>query len=617
MRKWDILSEGGFEDAMTEYIGVVDKALPGWDDQPLDYPVSKQDKFWKDDAAVENCQHCGAMFGLQQRRHHCRLCFDIFCTGCCREELEVALCPGAPLRMQRVCASCFLDVERNQGLLEVRRMIRENHDMEQKIKEIQMSTEALMVAKQREEAKLREQAAACGCDLVALDNAIQKKIGSPVALVVKTPPAHKFTPRESLEAKQQLALANRQLFMALKGAQCRSKKALDKMDVTLTVLREAVCFGSSHWNVILRHARPFLTLRDIKRLGAVSLGFRTCLLRHKSDQRCIFEQGIAPSRLRMCVWQAECLSDSKTRAYVLDLAEALSATRVDSSDSDNDEDMPSRSANPTATPESSTSSQGKWRPHPVAPDSNREKRAYDVILNRCGADTQLEHDAQILSDVHRTFGASPLRKIKRKSYSARAMGMGNPTASLNGAPGATEVRQASLRNILRAFSSVNTEIGYCQGMDFVTALLLSVVDWNETKAFWLLTSLVASPRYQLEMLYCPGIPHLNLRCFQLERLTDQHLPELGAYLREIDFPVSMFATSWFMTLFTNMEMFPYDVVVRLVDGFLLAGWKHLFRVALVVLEALEHHILASAFEEIPQVFYNIQEVAVRSLWLGA
>lgn len=89
-----------------------------------------------------------------------------------------------------------------------------------------------------------------------------------------------------------------------------------------------------------------------------------------------------------------------------------------------------------------------------------------------------------------------------------------------------------------------------------------------------------------------------------------------------------------MTLFTNMEALPYDVVVRVLDGFLVAGWKQLFRVALVILESLkvdcccllqapsvdqcshisglQHHLIGSTFDEIPQIFYDLQDYAVRS-----
>lgn len=44
-----------------------------------------------------------------------------------------------------------------------------------------------------------------------------------------------------------------------------------------------------------------------------------------------------------------------------------------------------------------------------------------------------------------------------------------------------------------------------------------------------------------------------------------------------------------MTLFTNMDALSYDVVVHVLDGFLIVGWKQLFRVALVILDALQVH----------------------------
>ncbi|KAF1782620.1 Rab-GTPase-TBC domain [Phytophthora cactorum] len=123
--------------------------------------------------------------------------------------------------------------------------------------------------------------------------------------------------------------------------------------------------------------------------------------------------------------------------------------------------------------------------------------------------------------------------------------------------------------------------------------MLAVSDWNEARAFWLLVSILASPRFELERLYGPGLPHLSLRCFQT-----------------IDFPISIVATGWFMTLFTNMEALSYDVVVQVFEGFVFKGWKQLFQTALVILEELQGPILASCFDEIPRLFYDIQEYAV-------
>ncbi|TMW66019.1 hypothetical protein Poli38472_003784 [Pythium oligandrum] len=606
MRRWDALSSSSaIEDAMYEYITLVDKILPGWDHPSLEYPVTKPDRFWKDDAAVEQCQYCGSAFSLQQRRHHCRMCLDIFCVTCCSESLEMALCPGAPIRQQRVCTPCFIEAEKDKSLLEVRRIIRENHDIENNIKTVQMTTETLIAAKLREEAKLRLEAQQCGCDMAALDAAIQKKIGSPVSLTVKMPPAHKFAPRPTVEANDQLALAHRQLLMGLKVAQCRSKRAIEKMDVTLTVLREAICFGSSNWNVVLRSMRGFLTLRDVRMLTQVSHPLRNGVERYKCEQHCILTQDV-PSMMRSHVWRAQCLKNEKTQTYISDLADAIYA-RVESSDSETEDSDGALNGEDAANDTGLLRDTSVVSSPSLTNNAARLSKVYAFILARCDEGTTvLEHDAQIRGDVSRTFGVPSLRRNKRNAYE-RSTGAppGSPSHSPT-SPTTLERRKAALTNVLRAFSSVNTEIGYCQGLDYVAALLLSVVEWDESSAFWLLLSFIASPQYELDLLYCPGLPLLNVRCFQLERLIARHLPELYQHLNEQDYPVSLFATGWFMTLFTNMDVLSYDVLLRVLDGFIVAGWKQLFRVALVILETLQHPILGSLFEEIPQVFYDIQ-----------
>ncbi|TYZ57438.1 hypothetical protein PybrP1_003678 [[Pythium] brassicae (nom. inval.)] len=623
MRRWEELSDAGYDDAMLEYVAIVDKIAPGWDQDPLEYPVAKQENFWKDDATALQCQYCGALFSLPtRRRHHCRLCLDVFCAECCSESLELALCPGAPLRAQRVCCQCFQDAERDKSLLEVRRVIRENHDLERQIKASQSATEAQLALKHREEAKLRQEAAASGCDMEAIDASIHRRVG-PTGIgsgdgggrlglsagAVDAPPAHRFAPRETVEANDQLALAHRQLLMGLKVAQCRGKKALERMDATLAVLREEVCFGSSNWNVVVRHACVYLTLRELNALARASKAHRAAVERCKCACKCVLAHGVAAA-VRPALWQGECLKDEKTRLYVSDLAEEICAL-MDASDSDSGDDASSAEH---IVPSLSTGHVFPPRPwlsllEPLAHESLGPTtvwtRAYNVILARCKASpSALEFDAQIRGDVQRTFGISALRKVKHKTYQ-KATAPGTPPT-----PGPTvERRREALENVVRAFSSVNTEIGYCQGMDHVTAVLLSVVDWHEARAFWLLTSLVASPRYSLDALYSPGLPDLSLRCYQLEQLLHLYLPELARYLSAIDFPISMFATSWFLTLFTSMETLSYDVILHVFDGFAVAGWKQIFRIALVVVHLLQHQILASSFEEIPQIFYDVQEHA--------
>ncbi|KAF4315698.1 hypothetical protein BBO99_00009187 [Phytophthora kernoviae] len=363
MRHWDACSESEGEgnvqeDAMNSYIAVVDKMLPGWDDPAPDHPVASSDRFWEDDTSATHCPQCRVPFSLRERRHHCRLCLAIFCAACCAQVLDVALCPGAPLRTQRVCRPCFQAAYRARKLREAKRISRENQDLEQQICAVLATAKQALAAKQQEEQELRALAIDAGCDLQALDDTIQKQHGgSPIdsaamAMELPAPPAaHRFAPTQtSVESSNQLELAHRQLTMSFKMAQVRAHRLLDKMDATLAALREAV---------------------NVK-------------------------------------------------------------------------------------------------------------------------------------------------------------------------------------------------------------------------------SLLSSPRFELERLYGPGLPHLSLRCFQV-----------------IDFPISIVATGWFMTLFSNMEALSYDVAVRVFEGFIFKGWKQILQTALVILEELQKPILASSFDEIPRLFYDIQEYAPR------
>jgi hypothetical protein len=68
-RTWEALGKVDRIEAMREYTSIVDKILPGWD-QESEIPISKQEKSWTKDQNVDACGTCGNSFTLQNRRHH-------------------------------------------------------------------------------------------------------------------------------------------------------------------------------------------------------------------------------------------------------------------------------------------------------------------------------------------------------------------------------------------------------------------------------------------------------------------------------------------------------------------------------------------------------------------
>ena len=68
-------------------------------------------------------------------------------------------------------------------------------------------------------------------------------------------------------------------------------------------------------------------------------------------------------------------------------------------------------------------------------------------------------------------------------------------------------KQQDLFHVLTAYSMYNTEVGYCQGMSNLAALLLMYLN-SEEDAFWALSQLMSHPRYNMHGFFIPGFPKL-------------------------------------------------------------------------------------------------------------
>jgi len=73
---------------------------------PLDFKVQKVA-----DALRPNCPHCGAEFTMSKRRHHCRLCGDVFCDACSAHRVTLPLEGPEFDKPVRVCDLCNADVD--------------------------------------------------------------------------------------------------------------------------------------------------------------------------------------------------------------------------------------------------------------------------------------------------------------------------------------------------------------------------------------------------------------------------------------------------------------------------------------------------------------------------
>ncbi|XP_052179015.1 uncharacterized protein LOC127792531 [Diospyros lotus] len=145
---------------------------------------------------------------------------------------------------------------------------------------------------------------------------------------------------------------------------------------------------------------------------------------------------------------------------------------------------------------------------------------------------------------------------------------------------------SALRRVLVAYSFRDSEVGYCQGLNYVAALLLLVMK-TEEDAFWmlavLLENVLVNDCYTNNLSGC----HVEQKVFK--DLLVQKCPKMAAHLAELEFDVSLVATEWFLCLFS--KSLPSETTLRVWDVLFYEGAQVLFHVALAIFKMKEEELL--------------------------
>ncbi|XP_049565570.1 TBC1 domain family member 1 isoform X6 [Orcinus orca] len=164
--------------------------------------------------------------------------------------------------------------------------------------------------------------------------------------------------------------------------------------------------------------------------------------------------------------------------------------------------------------------------------------------------------------------------------------------------------QLSLYNILKAYSLLDQEVGYCQGLSFVAGILL--LHMGEEEAFNMLKFLMFD--MGLRKQYRPDMIILQIQMYQLSRLLHDYHRDLYNHLEEHEIGPSLYAAPWFLTVFASQ--FPLGFVARVFDMIFLQGSEVIFKVALSLLGShkpliLQHENLETIVDFIKSTLPNL------------
>ena len=157
----------------------------------------------------------------------------------------------------------------------------------------------------------------------------------------------------------------------------------------------------------------------------------------------------------------------------------------------------------------------------------------------------------------------------------------------------SEVGQTSLRRVLYAFVGRNAYIGYCQGMNYVAALLIICMNYDEEAAFWTMCTLIDQDSQGIlyHDVYASNLVGCHVEMRSLDKLVEKKLPKLSNHMKVLQCDMSLLATEWFLCLYSTS--LPSETTARVWDCLLLEGPKILYRIALALFKIHEPMMLAT------------------------
>ena len=163
--------------------------------------------------------------------------------------------------------------------------------------------------------------------------------------------------------------------------------------------------------------------------------------------------------------------------------------------------------------------------------------------------------------------------------------------------------QKSLRNILMCYSTRNSTIGYCQGMNFVVSRLLLILG-NEEYTFWVFYQIMENI---LSLNYYFDLTGIIIETTLIETLLPIYLPELHTFLEKNNFnmTISNFIHKWMVCLFT--QTLKVEMVYTFLDFFFLDGTISLIKNSLFIFSSIQEEIMQQkTFEDIYTVLTELE-----------
>jgi hypothetical protein len=155
-----------------------------------------------------------------------------------------------------------------------------------------------------------------------------------------------------------------------------------------------------------------------------------------------------------------------------------------------------------------------------------------------------------------------------------------------------EDTQNSLYRLLRAFSSIDKVVAYCQGMNFIAAFLLLISEFNETDCFYMMINLFSTTftdNFGIRGFFSEDFPLLKAYLYVFDIYFQKKFPLLHQHFKDLEIPDEVWIAKWFQTLYTIC--LPLNILIRFWDCLFSSGLEFLISFSLGLIQHMEKDLL--------------------------
>jgi hypothetical protein len=117
--------------------------------------------------------------------------------------------------------------------------------------------------------------------------------------------------------------------------------------------------------------------------------------------------------------------------------------------------------------------------------------------------------------------------------------------------------QNQLLRVLNAIANSLPDLGYCQGMNFLSGtnksesigLMLIVSSCDESMCYSSFLSLLLSPKHMLYFLYCPAMPFHDLMAYIILQQVKRYFPKVYETVKREQIPETFWISKMIISLF--------------------------------------------------------------------